>query len=196
MPKRKAHPGPEPVTVAAAKLAASIDADVTAWDTEIAVLISAAREQAEHITGRTYRTTVWREELTDWPAVDDAIRVYAATAVAVSYWTGSAWATMAPGTVDFAPGGIGGCGTCVAPVSGIWPSLGDRSLGARVLIDLTAGPAVPTPEGGSVEIPAVVDRYIKAHVAAWRKNPEATASASLGAHPLLDRLLDSERLWA
>ncbi|WP_349745234.1 hypothetical protein [Roseateles cavernae] len=196
MPTRLSHPGAEPVTVAAAKLAASIDADITAWDTDIAGLISAARESAEHMTGRTYRRTVWREELADWPAVTDAIRVHGASACAISYWTGSAWATLDAAAYVYAPGGIGNVGTCVAPslAAGSWPALGAVALGPRVRVDITAGPPVPE-EGQPVVVPAQVDRYIKAHVSAWRKNPEATASASLAANPLLASLLDAEKLW-
>lgn len=197
MPTRLSHPGPEPVSVAAAKLAASVDADITAWDTDIADLISAARESAEHITGRTYRRTVWREVLADWPAVTDAIRVHGASACEISYWTGAAWAPLDPAAYVYAPGGIGETGTCIAPslAAGSWPVLGAVALGPRVRIDLTAGPTVPA-EGQPVAVPAQVDRYIKAHVAAWRDTPAALrVSQQLTVNPLLASLLDAERLW-
>lgn len=196
MPTRHTHPGPEPVTVAAAKLAAGVDADITSWDADIAELIASAREQAEHITGRTYRRTVWREERGDWPAASEAIRVHAASACTISYWTGSSWQALDAAAFVYAPGGIGQCGTCVAPSlsAGSWPELGDVALGPRVRIDLTAGPA-EVPPGDPVPIAAPAARYIKAHVAAWLKTREATASASIARQPLFDALLDGERLY-
>lgn len=180
-------PSTEPVTVAEAALAARVDG--SELDTLIAGAIKAAREQAQQITGRLYGEQVLRAELPDWPAVTDAIAVYAATDVAISYWNGANWANL-PGTeFVFAPGGCANVRTVLAPALGkAWPVLGAVALGPRVRVDLTAG--VP-PE----QTPECVKFYIKAQVAAWLKNPEATAVHTLARHPLFDSLLDAERLW-
>lgn len=189
MPTRLSYTGDEPVTVEEAKLAARVDTD--ALDAEVEGLITAAREQAEHITGRCYRGQVLREELADWPADTDAIAVHAATACEVRYWTGSAWsAPLNSGFYEYAPGGIGNNATVLAPAAGTsWPALAERAVGPRVRIDLTAGPA------SAAAVPEQVKRYIKAMVSAWIVQPEALVDGRLQPNPLLARLLDAERLW-
>ncbi|PTT91202.1 hypothetical protein DBR42_04365, partial [Pelomonas sp. HMWF004] len=167
MPTTISLTGAEPVDKAAVKLAARVDTD--ALDDMIDSLITSAREQAEHLTGRTYRPQVLREELADWPAATDAIAVCQATACAVSYWTGSAWSAPLNGSAYvFAAGGIGSNGTVLAPATGTnWPTLGARPVGPRVRIDLTAGPAAPA------DVPARVKLFVTASVAAWLATPEA-----------------------
>jgi len=188
----------EPVTVAEAKLAARVDDDLgggaSSLDAEVQALITSAREQAEHLTGRIYRPQVRRAEWLDWPATGDAneaLPVYLATVCAVSYWTGSTWATLSGSAYVSAAGGIGGNSTVLAPVLGAdWPALGDVAAGPRVRVDLTAGPSSPD------HVPECVKRYIKAQVRAWLDAGGGLIAANLQPNPFLERLLDSERLWA
>lgn len=192
---------PEPVTLVQAKAAARLDADVSALDTSIEAAISAAREQAEHITGRRYRSVELRAELADWPALDQVLPVCAAWACAISYWTGTAWAQLAAEAFAFGPAGLGGNSTAVLPANGIWPTLGARVLGPRVRIDLSAGPLVVLdssvpPKPLPPAVAACVQQYICAHVGAWLKAPEGLISANLAPNPLFERLLDAERLYA
>lgn len=178
----------EPVTLAEAKLAARVDGDEL--DSFIATCIVAARVAAEHITGRCYRQQVLREELRDWPEACQAIAVHDVTECVVKYWNGTGWSdALAGNTYVFAPGGIGSNGTVLAPAAGTnWPTLGARSVGARVRIDLTAGPASPADADAQVKL------YICANVAAWLKTPEAMASSSLVVSPMFARLLDMQTL--
>lgn len=180
-------PSTEPVTVAEAALAARVDGPEL--NSLIASAITAAREQAQQITGRLYGVQEQRASLADWPAITDGIAVHAATAVAISYWNGAAWANLPSTEFVFAPGGCADVRTALAPALGkTWPVLGAVALGPRVRVDLTAGvPPEQTPES--------VKLYIKAQVAAWVKNPEALASGNLARNPLFDSLLDAERLW-
>lgn len=179
----------EPVTLAAAKLAARVDDDISAGvsslDAAVAIAIEAARAQAEHITGRCYRPQVRREELADWPSLTDIISVHAASACAVTYWDGATWAPLSDSAYYFAPSGNG---MALAPITN-WPALGARSIGPRVRIDFTAGPASPD------DVPAQVKLYITAQVAAWVDEPGGLVSDKLQPHPFLERLLDAERLW-
>lgn len=183
------YTGAEPVSVDEAKLAARVDG--TELDTLIESLISSAREAAEDLTGRCYRQQVRRYELPDWPRLCDELSTYAATACAVTYWTGSAWSDpLDASEYAFAPGGLGDIATILAPVTA-WPTLGDRIIGARVRIDLTAGPDV---DG---VVPDSVKTYIKASVSAWLKTPEAQGAGREGVltpNPLFARLLDGQRL--
>lgn len=175
--------GVEPVTLAEAALAARVDgADLNDL---ITGAISAARQQAEQITGRHYRPKVVRASLASWPG--DRLPVNAPSACAISYWSGSAWLDLAPSAYVWAPDGSG---VVLAPALGAsWPVLGPVAAGPRVRIDLTVGPAAPA------DVPDAVKLYCKALVAAWIKTPEALVGGSLQRNPLFDVLLDGERLW-
>lgn len=176
----------EPVTAAEARLAARFDgSDLDAF---IAGAISAARSQAEQITGRRYAVQTLRDSWVDWPTAADVLYVHAATACAISYWTGSAFAVLSPANYVFDVS-ADGRGTVIASVTGTsLPALAARPVGPRVRIDLTAG-------ASPAAVPEAVKLYIKAQVAAWIKNPEAIASNTLARQPLFDSLLDAERLW-
>lgn len=177
--------GAEPVTLAEAKLAARVD--IADLDALIGGLITSAREQAEQITGRLYRPQVWRRELADWPAVDEVLPVYMATACAVTYWNGSTWASLSGSVYVFA---AEGSGTVLAPVLNTeWPTLPEVAAGPRVRIDLTAGPAAPA------DVDECVKLYIKAAVSSWVNNPDAASTKALEVSPLFERLLDAQRLY-
>lgn len=174
-------PAVEPVTLEEAKIAARIDGS-TAFDALVPGLIRAARETAEQETGRQFMAQTHRTELADWPASSDIISVHQATAAAVSYWTGSAWATLAGSAYEF---GAVGNGTALAPALGTaWPTLGDKVVGPRVRIDLTAGTT------DAADVPECVKLYIKACVAYAIDNPSDPAPPRS-----LASLLDSARVY-
>jgi hypothetical protein len=190
MPTLISTTGAEPVSVAEAISAARLDSDAGAELTaSISGAISAARLQAEHLTGRCYRPQVQRFELDDWPAAGELLPICDPTSVAIAYWSGSAWVDL-PTPAGFAWAGVG-IRTGLAPATGTsWPTLGMRPVGARVRIDISAGPDSPA------KVPESVKLYIKAQVSAWQKTPEALASTNLQPNPLFESLLDGERLWA
>lgn len=174
-------PTAEPVTLDEAKLAARLG-DSTAFDALLPGLITAARQVAEQKTCRQLMAQTWRTELADWPASSDVIAVHQATAAAVSYWSGSAWATLAGSAYEF---GAVDNGTALAPAIGTsWPTLGDKAIGPRVRIDLTAGAT------DAADVPECVKLYIKAATAYGIDNPSDPAPPrSLGS------LLDSVRVY-
>lgn len=179
--------GADPVTLAEAKLAARLDATESDLDAMILGLITAAREQAEQVTGRCYRPQVLRAELVDWPAADDVIPVYAATDCAVTYWNGTDWVGLSSAAYVYAAHGRG---TVLAPLIGTsWPTLADRPVGGRVRIDLTAGPAASAAVDESVKL------FIKAAVSAWVNNPDAASTQALEVSPMFERLLDGQKLY-
>lgn len=181
--------GSEPVSVDEARLACRVDDEV--MDLDIEVSISAAREQAEHATGRYYREQVLREELDEWPVAGLQLSAWPVSAVAISYRdaaTPDTWTTL-PTTVyawaDHFPGIALGL-----KVGQSWPFLADDELPA-VRIDLTVGPSSPA------TVPGCVRRYILATVAAWFDQPSALRiGQTITANPLHERLLDGEKLWA
>jgi uncharacterized phiE125 gp8 family phage protein len=180
-------PTAEPVTASEAKLAARI-AETSAFDAIVPGLIVAARQLAEQVTGRQLMQQTWRIELTDWPASNDVFEIHRATAAAVSYWsTGSAWVTLSGASYEFAAVGNG---TGIVPAIGLaWPTLGDKAIGARVRIDLTAGETDP------LAVPECVRFYIKAMVAYWIDTPVAASGASLEEVPFLRGSLDPAKLY-
>lgn len=177
----------EPVTLAEAKTAARLELSDVGMDSLIEGLITMAREQAEQITGRLYRDTTERVELTDWPASTDVLYVAEPRAVAITYWDGAAWASLNGSAFEWAGQGAG---TVIAPaVGGSWPALGERAVGARVRVDITAGPTSASQVAESVKL------YIKALVSVWINNPDAAQRGAMQTNPMFDRLLDRERLW-
>lgn len=179
-------PTTQPVSVDEAKAWARVDG--TAMDALIGGLIGTARESAEQITGRCYMSQVQRYTAADWPAADQAIKVHAVTAVAIEYWTGSAWQELAPDAFAFFELGPW---TGVAPAVGAsWPALGAVAGGPRVRIDLTAGAA------DADDVPDSVKTYIYAQVSNWVNNPDALVANVFMPNPQFGCLLDGERLWA
>lgn len=181
-PKVVGQPTVEPVSVAEFKLAARIDD--TRFDAEIPGLLAAAREMAEHETGRYFCEQTLRVELPGWPSAGDVINVPEPTVAVASYWNGSAWATVpALQIVAYAEGD----GTVVVPAVGAaWPDLGASAGGARVRIDITTGNANPA------TVPDAVKTYIKAVASLMLDNPSMNLE---DASNLRSRLLDRSRLW-
>jgi uncharacterized phiE125 gp8 family phage protein len=183
--------GDEPVSVADARLACRLDDDASELDLDLATSITAAREQAEQITGRCYRQQVLRQELTDWPEAGVRIPVWPVSDIAISYRaaaTPDTW-TPLPGTV-FAWGAYFPSTVLTRKTGQQWPTLADADGMPRVRLDLTAGPASPATVPGSVR------RYILATVAAWLEVPAAQrVGQAIQPNPLHERLLDAERLW-
>lgn len=175
----------EPVTVDEAKDAARFYGDEL--DAFIAGAISAARAEAEQITGRVYRRRVFSFKLPGWPVPGHRLAVYEPDLCEISYWGASGWQQLSASAFEFE--GIGSGAEIAPALGGSWPALATKALGARVKVDFTAGPMDRT------EVDDAVKLYIKAQVAAWLNNPEALVAGDLKASPLLTGLLDAERLW-
>lgn len=176
----------EPVTVAEAKFAARLDG--AHWDTPVAQYITAAREVAEHETGRRFIAQQWRLELEDWPLMTDKLPFFMATVVAVRYWTGAAWAPLTYGThyawAHAYPGIV-----LVPELNTSWPTLGEVAVGPRVRVDVTLGAA------DAAAVPATAKQFINAMVAVMAADPTLTAMDALASSAYLPRMLDSLRLY-
>ncbi len=181
------QPTTEPVTVSEAMAAARLD-DAETWQHIVAGNISAAREYCEHVTGLCLMQQTKRIELADWPEAGQVFAVYRPSAVAVSYWTGSAFTTLDPAAYawDCTPTGFE-----VAPaLNATWPDLADKAVGHRVRIDATAGAETPD------EVPAAARLFIKAMVALMVDNPTLTAERAVEDNQYLVRILDGLRVYA
>jgi len=183
-------PTSEFVTLDDAKAALRLDDD--RFDALLPGLIASARQVAEQECARGFVEQTWRAELADWPLATDVLAVYRPTACAISYWnTSSAWATLSTSDYVYA---ANGAGTVLAPALTAtgWPTLGTVAVGPRVRIDLTTGV-----ESSAVDtVPECVRTYICALVGQMLQTPELSATQAAQAHPLLARLLDSQRIFA
>jgi len=178
---------PEPVTAVEARLRCRI-VD-TALDGEIDIAISAAREQAEQITGRWYRAQTRRAEFTEWPETSVIeLPCWQPETVVISYRSAAApadWTTLSASAYKAAP--LDRL-TRIQLVPGQnWPELAGEEWGPRVRIDVSVLAASP--------MPTSVRTFVLACVAAWIDEPGALLDGRLQANPLHERLLDGERLW-
>ena len=199
-------PNDEPVTLAEAKNHLRVDADLTADDTLVQLLISAARRYAETYTGRSFITTGWRRVLDAFPGPSlfgvppgtpyslpvHAIQLDKGTVLAVGSITyqdmSGAWATLPP--ADYVAD-LSGCPARITPVFGkIWPVTLPQ-IGA-VRVDYTAGYG-----SDAADVPEGIRQWILMRVSTLYENREAVAILSRGkveALPFVDGLLDPYRV--
>lgn len=180
-------PTAEPVTTDEAMAAARL----TAGDALASVIpghIAAARQVAEQEAGgNRWMQQTWRIELEDWPAADEALRIHRPSALAIAYWTGATWSTLATNAYVYFPLGNW---TAIAPaLNTSWPTLGQVAGGPRVRVDMTVGAA------NAATVPECVKLFIKALVAHWVDSPQAAHARTLMLAPFLRSLLDPVRLW-
>lgn len=173
--------------VATADARTSARIDDTRFDADIPRWLAVARSIAEQYCGQFFAEQVWRAELDDFPAADDEFMVPFASAVAISYWNGSSWASLTtPGQFLW----VSDQCTRVAPVLGTsWPALPTVAVGPRVRIDMTAGPA------SIGAVPDAVKEFAIAHVALWADENRAASPQELKAVPWLLAGLDPLRVW-
>ncbi|MBX9717206.1 MAG: hypothetical protein K2X42_11495, partial [Burkholderiaceae bacterium] len=168
LPTPITQPGAEPVTRAQAKLDCRIDDADTSLDAVLDSKIATARRMAEHETGRKLITQVWRAEFADWPTATDVITLSPAQSAAVSYWSGSDWVALNVSQFVMLHNDTSTGVTIVPALNVTWPTLA-FAIGPRVRVDVTVG------YGDEAEdVPECIRDWIRAHVAAMVRKPEAT----------------------
>lgn len=180
-------PDGEPVTVAECKLDSRIDG--TEFDTLIPALITAAREMCEQETGRRLITQTWRVTADEWPDdCDDTFVLSPFQSATVSYWNGTAWATLATDqwTITDEAGAL-----LLQPAYGLtFPVLGDL-VGPRVRVDVVCG------YGAASAVPASLKMWIRQHVAAMLRSPDGMGDdKKMAVLPYLARLIDPHKVYA
>ena len=178
-----AGPAIEPVSVAAAMLQLRYDED--ALPPDMASKLRAAREQAEHETGRALIDQTRRLELHDWPVGDCGIVLDyppVKEVASFTYWDGSAWRSVQAPVFELSR--LDKLTWCVLRhVGQSWPTLGARR-GARIRVDFVAGFGA---DGDAV--PESIKQWIVAHAGLALKPPKD------GKDPgeFINRLLDAWR---
>lgn len=186
--KRIAPPGSEPISLAEAK--AHLRVDIDDDDALITGLIVAAREQAEHRTGRALITQVWELALDDFPEAEIELpRVPASSIVSVKYMdTSNLEQIVSSGSYGLDNYGIQ---HWIIPADGFsWPSTNGGANNVRV--QFVAGYGVPS------EVPESIKAWIKLAIGTWYDRRAAAAelqSYELPQH-FVDGLLDPYRTYA
>jgi uncharacterized phiE125 gp8 family phage protein len=183
-------PSLEPVSRVEAKLDCRIDDADTSLDTLLDSKIATARRMAEHETGRKLITQTWRVEFENWPAADEVITLSPAQSATVSYWNGSAFVALSSPNFVMLHNDTS-TGVTIVPALGVtWPTLVD-AIGPRVRVDVTVGYGA-----AAANVPECIRNWMRAHVAAMVRKPEATTDRAETPMPYLDSMLDGERSWA
>lgn len=178
----------ECITVEEAAQAARID-ELDAFGAQIGSLITSAREQAEIIVGRYFRSRSWMWKGVDWPSGVLKPLAGQLAGARVTYWNGSAMVEL-PSSVYAVEEACGRPGVeFAAQIGQVLPDLPPKPVGARVRIELTFTVDPNT-------VPDCVRTFIKAQVAGWINNPDGVSTKSLQVDPRLERLLDAAgRTW-
>jgi len=183
-------PAAEPVTLTEAKLHLRVDHSTD--DDLITALIAAARQKAEHLTGRSLITQTWERVLDAFPPVEIELgRPPVASIVSVTY-TDTAGTDVVMDSAEYSldnttePGYLLPAATLSA-----WPSTYDAANVVRVRF--TAGYGA---SGASV--PAAVRQFMLMELGTLYKMRESiVAGVSIAELPgsYTERLLDPYRLW-
>lgn len=191
--RRITAPAYEPITVADAK--AHLRIDVADDDAYIAVLIQAAREQAESICERSFVEQTWELTLDTFP---DAIRLpmpRILSVAAVQYLDDTgALRTLAPASyvVDdkSEPGYI-----VPAPES-TWPATQAGAVNALTVTYKAGLKASPVSQAeAAAQVPACVRQWMLLAVGEMYANRERSAERPAVAHGFADHLLDDARIF-
>jgi len=182
-------PTTEPVTLAEAKL--HLRVDVSAEDTLITAFITAAREQCEHILGRSIMPQTWENVLDSFPLYEDIEllhpNILSVTSIKYIDALTANETTLAANQYvldkDSMPG-------WVMPASGVtWPDT--LSVANSVRVVYQAGYA------DAASVPASIKHWILLVIGTWYKNREGlteNSSAKLP-HNFYMALLDRYRIW-
>lgn len=180
-------PTEEPITLAEAKLHCRVDVDDD--DLLIGALITAAREQAEHRTGRALCEQTLELVLDGFGELGTLPRPPAIALTSVKYLdlVGAQQTLGSPGYVfdgDSAPARL------VPAVGQTWPAT--LAVPAAVRIRYTAG------YGAAADVPQSIKNWMLLTVGALYANREALVLDNLAEMPrnLWDSLLDPYRIWS
>lgn len=182
-------PAEEPVTLAEAKVQCRVDADITADDALITALIVAARERAEHDTGRALVTQTRRYTLDRFPCWGLKLpRPPLQSVESITYIdTVGAEQTLDAAEYRVITDRLTGL---VAPVhGGEWPAT--RATENAVAVTYVAG------YGAAAAVPQAIKQWILAAVATLYGQREALVMSSASEIPrsMWDSLLDAYRIY-
>jgi uncharacterized phiE125 gp8 family phage protein len=179
-------PAAEPVSLVEAK--AHLRVDVTDDDTLITALIVAAREAAEHITGRSLMPATWELALDGFVDAIDLPRPPLLSITSVKYVdTSGDQQTVANGA--WMLDSYSEPGRLMPSYGECWPAT--RAQANAVLIRYTAGYA------NAAAVPQQIKNWMLLRIGMLYENRESVVTGvTLTELPYVDRMLDAYRVWS
>jgi uncharacterized phiE125 gp8 family phage protein len=178
-------PATEPITIAEAKLHLRVDS--TDDDTLITALIVAARQGAEHITGRALMPQTWELALDEF---EDIIRLRKAplTSITSIKYLDTAGVLQTLTTSDYLLDDHSEPARVMPAYGASWPSTRDQAN--AVLVRFAAGYA------NAVTVPQEIKSWMLLRIGMLYENRESVAAGvTLAEVPYVDCLLDAYRIW-
>lgn len=178
-------PSAEPVTLTEAKAHCRVDDSNS--DTLLTALIVAAREMAEHETGRCLLPQTWELALDAFPAAEiDLVKTPVVSITSVKYLDGSA-VEQTIGSGNYALDSYGIQHWLVPAYGYTWPSTLDAANAVKVRF--VAGYA------DAASVPQAIKQWMLLQIAHWFDNRAAAADAKREPLPFVGGLLDPYRVY-
>ncbi len=184
---RTGNPAAEPVTLAEAK--AHLRVDSSDEDALIAAMISAAREAAEHETGRTFVSTPWRLTLDQFPT-SIALPMPRVTAVTQIHYVDGDGITQALNPAGYQLIADSEYEAWIEPAYGYsWPAV--RAQAEAVRVTYIAG------WSNAAAVPQAIKQWMLLAIGDMYASREATVIGTIAERlSFVDRLLDPYRVWS
>lgn len=175
----------EPVTLAQAKVQCRVDADLTAEDDTIAILITAARTQAEQELNRALVTQTWERVLDAFPTAELELGKHKVLSITSVIYIDAAGDSQTMAAEDYSLDTDSDGGFLLPAVDTEWPDTLDTANAVRVRFTAGFG-------ADATAVPNGIKAWILAKVAHLHPNGD---KASPEQQAMLDRLLDQWRVW-
>jgi uncharacterized phiE125 gp8 family phage protein len=185
----------EPITLAEARLQCKVDADDTSHDAALTALITAAREFAEHYTGRAFAPRTLEAAADKFPCGDDDwfdLPLPPVTSVTSVKYTDQAGAeqTISPSAYFLITYGES---RRIAPTyANYWPTAQDIPAAVRIRFVCGyglegGGPALPKAAKQAMLLHIELESPINPHTPQHRESVERSRDALLGTLKIWDR---------
>ena len=182
-------PAEEPITLAEARL--HVRADDTTDDTLISALIVAARERAEHETGRRLITQTREMVLDAFPSSSEAIQLHAecvtAQSIASIEYLNDAGSWITFGSTNYALDARSLPGYVFLASGSSWPTPADSANAVRI--------RVVCGYGNAASVPQSIKQWMLLHIGANYANREALGDVKELPGRFVDGLLDPHRVY-
>ena len=182
-------PAEEPITLAEARL--HVRADDTTDDTLISALIVAARERAEHETGRRLITQTREMVLDAFPSSSEAIQLHAecvtAQSIASIEYLNDAGSWITFGSTNYALDARSLPGYVFLASGSSWPTPADSANAVRI--------RVVCGYGNAASVPQTIKQWMLLQIGANYENRESLGDAKELPGRFVDGLLDPHRVY-
>ncbi len=175
----------EPVTLAEAKIQCRVDDDIETDDALIESLITAARKMAEQECSRALILQTWERSIDAFPAVEIELGKHQVLGITSVKYIDTAGAEQTMDSADYSLDSDTDGGYLLPAIDTEWPDTLDTANAVRVRF--TAGYGVD-----AAAVPECIKAWIRIMVGHLHPNGDKLTPDQ---KQMVDRLLDSERVW-